>query len=65
MESINLDSGLSGAGYAQYSIIPYLPTFIRLSHLYQEYHIHYGAIANAVGMGCQDWLIYVRMRLVG
>ena len=41
--------------------IRYTSTFIRLSHLYQEYHVHCIVITNdedGIGRG---WLIYIRV----
>ena len=37
--------------YVEYFVIPYTSTFIRLSHLYQECHVHCIVITDVWGMG--------------
>ena len=63
MESINVAGVLQETGDAdlrartrsqaqvEYFIIPYTSTFIRLSHLYQEFCVHCIVIMNDGGMG--------------
>ena len=63
MESVNVVDVLQEAEEADsractrsqvqvnYFIILYTSTFIRLSHLFQEAHVHFNGITNNVGMG--------------
>ena len=63
MESINVAGVLKEAGDADsraytksqvsedYFIIPFISTFVRLSYLYQECHVHCIVIKNDVGIG--------------
>ena len=63
MESVNVAGVFQEAGDAdsrartrfqvkvEYFIIPYASTFIRLSHLYQEFCDHYIVIMNDGGIG--------------
>ena len=51
--------------WIEYSIIPYTSTFIRLSHLYEEYYAHCIIITNDRGMGLVGKLIQVRVWVMG
>ena len=63
MKSINVAGVLQEGGdaesractrsqaWVEYFIIPYTSTFIRLSHLYQEFCVYYILIMNDGGMG--------------
>ena len=54
--------------YVEYFTIPYTSTFIRLSHLYQEFYVHCIIIMNDEGMasmgkrGWRGWLICIRVK---
>ena len=77
MESVNVAGVLQEAGdtdsrartrsqvQVEYFIIPYTSTFIRLSHLYQEFCVHCIVIMNDGGWDRWGWLIHIRVWVGG
>ena len=56
---------VNGFKWVKYFIIPYTSTLIKLSHLYQEFCVHYIVIINDGGGGGDGigggWLLHIRV----